>query len=433
VTLQAQKILKKEGALGVKGAISAAPLEESNFITIGATSPRPQDAAILANAYAKAFIQSQSQQLRREARETLKTARDQLAALGTGLEAEVQRQGLEEKIQTLQLIASQRQSAGIRQVEPAVPVATPINHNPKSNAIFAFVISLVLAGAAAFGLEYLNRKLTTVEAVEDTYELPVLTEVPKVDSPAPFGEGGIAMSRSLHEPFHRLQMNLDMLSRERPIRTILVASAAPGEGKSVVARNLALAYREAGRSVAILDADFRKATMGALLEAKQGPGLTDILSGRASFGQAVQEVELPPSTNGNGTSTNGAGLRTAPGPFHQGGTGELAMVPAGEHHGNLATALSSTEMRRTLETAADTYGTAIIDSPPLLAVADVLPLLSEADAVLIVTRLGVTTRDSARRLLTELRRVPDIRMVGVVVNGIPERTFRTRAYGYYYA
>ena len=83
--------------------------------------------------------------------------------------------------------------------------------------------------------------------MEEVFGLPVLTEVPKVDAPSPVDEHGIGMERQLHEPFHRLQMNLDMLSNERPLRTILVASAAPGEGKSIVTRNLGLAYREAGQ------------------------------------------------------------------------------------------------------------------------------------------------------------------------------------------
>jgi len=112
--------------------------------------------------------------------------------------------------------------------------------------------------------------------------------------------------------------------------------------------------------------------------------------------------------------------------------GELAMIPAGERTESMAAALSSPGMRDVLATAADTYGTAIIDSPPLLAVADALPLLSEADAVVLVMRLGVTTRDSARRMLRELRRVPNVFVAGIVVNGIPPRVFRSRSYGYYY-
>jgi Mrp family chromosome partitioning ATPase len=215
-----------------------------------------------------------------------------------------------------------------------------------------------------------------------------------------------------------------MLSREQPLRTILVASAAPGEGKTIVASNLALAYREAGRNVAALDADLRTASLGGLLAARQGPGLADILAGRATFGQVVQEVPLAAVANGNGAP--GARPRQAIPVGHAG------IVPAGQHAGILPPVLASSQMRQALRTAADTYGIAIIDSPPLLAVGDVLPLLSEADGVILVSRVGVSTRESARRLLAELGRVPGINVLGMVVNGIPPRTYRARAYGHYH-
>jgi Mrp family chromosome partitioning ATPase len=308
-----------------------------------------------------------------------------------------------------------------------------VDHNPKSNAIFAFVLSLMFAIGAAFGLEYLNRRITDVEGIEEVYELPALTEVPKVDSPAPLGDTGVTMAKELHEPFRRLQTNLEMLSRQKPIRTIVIASAAPGEGKSIVARNLALAYQEAGRDVAVLDADLRKATLGRLLAASDGPGLADILAGHASFGEAIQPVAVPMNGNGHGPAEAGDSFSVASSTVHaKSGRGDLGIVPAGVHTGNLPTALASDQMRQTLKTVTDRYGVAIIDSPPLLAVADVLPLLSEADAVLVVARVGVTTRDSAQRLLAELKRIPSANVVGVVANGIPPRLYRTRAYGYYY-
>jgi Mrp family chromosome partitioning ATPase/capsular polysaccharide biosynthesis protein len=426
---QADKILAKHH-VEREGSVTAERVENSNFIVISATAQTPRGAALLANAYAQAFIQTQQRRLHGEAAKALTAAERQLANLPASAEDLGRRASLEEQVQTLRLVNSQAGSSGFRVVERAFPSSTPINHDPLSRAIFAFVLSLMLAIAAAFGLEYLTRRITSVEDVEEIYERPVLTEVPKVDAPAPFDSSGISMEKQLHEPFHRLQMNLDMLGHERPLRTILIASAAPGEGKSIVTRNLGLAYRESGRNVAVLDADFRRATLGGMLNAHEGPGLTDILSGRSSFGQAVQEVAVP--TNGNGASPLTATPGEAATAVQQSARGDLAMVPAGPHSSNLAAALSSGGLRETLKTASDLYDRVIIDSSPLLATADVLPLLSEVDGVLIVARVGVTTQDSARRLMRELQRVPNINIIGVVVNGIPPRTYRARAYGYYY-
>jgi capsular exopolysaccharide synthesis family protein len=396
------------------GTVTATPVEGTTFILITATAPTPGGAARLANAYARTFVTLQTRQGRRETRQTIHSAESQLDRLDFSDES-TRRESLEDKLQTLKLLASQPASSeGLQQIEAAVPPAAPIGDDPKGHAIFAFFVSLMLAVGGAYGLEYLNRRIRSVEDAEEVFDLPILTEVPSVDAPAPVEANSVVMAGVLHEPFRRLQMNLEMLSRERPIRTILVASAVPVEGKSVVARNLALAYREAGRNVAVLDADLRKASLGELLAARHGPGLSEILAGQASFGQVVQEVQVRASGNGNGRVRSG----------------ELAMVPAGQRHGGAS--LASGEMRQTLRTAADTYGTAIIDSPPLLAVPDVLPLLSEADAVVLVMRLGVTTRDSARRMLSELRRLGDVNVVGLVVNGVPSRVYRARSYGYYY-
>ncbi len=432
VASEAAKRLRKADVQVAGGSVSAEPIEKSNFIVISATAPTPVGAAALANAYTSAFIATQQRQLHGEAEQTLKIAERQLNNLGTGPESLSKREALEERIQTLELVSSQSSSTGIKVVERAFPSSIPTDHDPMSHAIFALVVSLMLAIAGAFGLEYMTRKVNRIEDVEEIYELPILTEIPNVDSPTPVDGGGAEMEKQLHEPFHRLQMNLDMLSHERPMRTILVVSAAPGEGKSMITRNLALAFREAGRNVAVLDADFRKATLGGLLDAQDGPGLTDILAGRASFGQAVQPVAVSNGANGNGAAPAYVGAPAEGGLAAQPHHGDLAMVPAGAHHGNLVAALAAGGIRPTLKAATDVYDRVLIDSSPILAAADVLPLLSEVDGVLLVTRLGVSTRESARRMLSELNRVANTHVVGVVVNGIPPRTYRTRAYGYYY-
>jgi Mrp family chromosome partitioning ATPase/capsular polysaccharide biosynthesis protein len=411
------------------GSVAAESIEKSSFLVVSAQSSTPKGAARLANAYARAFAEMQRQTIGTEAKRGAEAAERRLKRLGKPTEENAtRREGLEQQIEELNLIAAQpATNGGINLVQEAGPNAEPIGQNPKGNAIFAFIIGLMLAAGGAYGLEFLNRRIGRIEDAEETYDLPILTEIPQVPTPAPKAQHGVTMAKTLHGPFHRLQTNLEMQARERPLRTIVVASAAPGEGKSIVARNLALAYSEAGRRVAVLDADLRKASMGGLLAAHDGLGLSDILSGRASFGDAVQEVAVQVGTNGNSARLGAIPADARP----QGG--ELAMVPAGEHTGNLAMALSSDEMRQALSSAAEVYGTVIIDSPPILAVADGLPLLSEADAVVLVTRLGVSTRDSARRVLAELRRVPDVYVAGIVVNGISPRVYRARSYGYYYS
>ncbi|HVO55190.1 MAG TPA: hypothetical protein VMT37_12340 [Solirubrobacterales bacterium] len=445
VARKAERILAEEGGKQggeiPNGGISAVPIEKSSLIGIASRSDTPVGAARLANAYAQAFVQLRRGQTQHEAKQTARALEKELervnradahAEAGEGGEAQVpqwrRREGLEQQIQSLRLIANQPGAGNVKQVEEAVPPFEPSGHDPTGNAVFAFFVGLLLAAGAAFLLENMNRRVSRVEDVEELYGAPILTEIPEVAAPAPSERAVAVMAKDLRAPFERLMANLDLIGRERPLRTILIASAAPEEGKSIVARNLAIAYREAGRNVALVDADFRKASIGPLLGVDDGLGLSDILAGRASFGQVVQEVAVGAAVNGNGSAP---GHHTAEPPASPRRGGELAVVPAGGEEGSLSAAFASNEMRAMLSSAADAYGTVIVDSPPLLAVADALPLLSEADAVVVVTRLGVSTRDSASRLSGELERVPGVEVAGVVVNGVSPRVFKARSYGYH--
>ena len=107
------------------------------------------------------------------------------------------------------------------------------------------------------------------------------------------------------------------------------------------------------------------------------------------------------------------------------------MVPAGGPPAEFPAGLASGHLRGVLDAAVSAYDMVLIDSAPLLATADVLPLLSEVDGVVVVTRLGSSTTDSARRLLTAVHGAAGARLLGVVVNAVPPRLYRSRAYGSY--
>jgi Mrp family chromosome partitioning ATPase/capsular polysaccharide biosynthesis protein len=417
----------------LQGSISAQPAGDTDFIIVTGSASSPVQAARVANAFVTAFIRLETGEVKGQARHALATARRQLNQLGEGVDTAAQRDKMQERIQSLQLIASLPGAAGgtgLRQVENATPPARPAAPQPSRNAIFAFVISLALAIGAAFGLEYLNRKISSVEDAEEVFRQPVLAEIPETKASGHSDANASGIVTELYEPFRRLQTNLELLSNERPIRTLLVASAAPAEGKSIIAANLALAYRAAGRRVAVLDTDFRKASLTALLEAQPGPGLSDVLVGSTNVEQAVQEVVV---SNGDGPSGNGAHS----GEFALTGagvmaSGSLSLLAVGQQPLAISSGLATQRMSQTLSTVTTLFDMVIIDSPPVLAVSDALPLLSAVDGVLLVTRVGVSTRDSARRLFTELEHLPNIQLAGMVVNGVPSRTFRSRAYGYYH-
>ncbi len=432
----AKQIGYKGDPRALLGGVSAVTQGDSDFILVTGAASSPQKAAALANGFATGFIKLRADQVDKEADKALTAAEGELSRLGSGPASEPQRASLDAQIQQLRLIRSLPAGAGgsgIRQIEPAVPPSSPTEPNPGRNAIFAFVVSLVLGVGAALALDRFDRRIRRVEDVEKIYGLPVLTELPTVRTPAPVIDDEALIAEPFREPFRRLQTNLEMFSRARELRTIVVASAAPGEGKSIVARNLALAYREAGKRVAVVDADFRKPSLAGLLATDDGPGLANVLSGSSDLRHALQDVPVH-ATNGHHDEAvpvpAGASPEADPKPARP---GALSLVTSGPQPANPGAALATGKMRDTLTSAALRFDAVIVDSPPVLAVGDALPLLSEADGVILVARLGTSTRDSADRLMAELKRLPDVNLLGVVANGIPARQHRNRAYGYGYS
>src|SRR5262249_5331825 len=166
-----------------------------------------------------------------------------------------------------------------RQVNRALPPTSPSAPKPLRNALFAFIIALVGAIAVAYGLERFDRRLRNPEEMERAYGTPLLAVLLRVGDPAPMHDGEPSLGHDCREPFRVLRTNIELASVDAPPRTIVVSSAMPGEGKSTVARNLALAFRETGKKVAIIDLDLRHPALPRLLGLPLGPGVTEALRG----------------------------------------------------------------------------------------------------------------------------------------------------------
>jgi protein-tyrosine kinase len=227
-----------------------------------------------------------------------------------------------------------------------------------------------------------------------------------------------------------LRTNLDLASLDKSLRTILITSAGPREGKSTVVRNLALAYRESGARVAVIDTDLRRPTLDRLLPVEREPGLINVLTGAETLERALQTAPVHVegmetliqmySQNGNGNGHGASDL------------GRLAVLTAGPTPANPPAVLAAERMRVLLRRIADHFDVVLVDTPPMLAFSDAVPLVSEADGVLVVARLGTTTSDAAKRLMTRLERIPGANILGVVANDVGKRAQAQRNYAYHY-
>ena len=208
-----------------------------------------------------------------------------------------------------------------------------------------------------------------------------------------------------------IRAHLRYFNVDKQLRTLLVASAAPGDGKTTVARHLAGAAARVGAHVLLVEADLRRPTIAQQLDVSSGPGLSDVLIGAAMLNDAVQSVAIDQSS-GDGSPERTldvlvAGAALPPNP------GEL---------------IESHAMEALLDGTKSAYDLVVIDTPPLTVVSDAFPLLGKVDGVVIVGRVGRNRRDVAERLHQTLAGA-GAPLLGVIANGFKA----TRgSYGYSY-
>lgn len=419
--------------------------EGQDFIQITAQAGSAGRAAAIANAFATTLVSQLVGGVNNRMQNALRLSQTELARLAPGANTLAQRATLQDQVNRLQLALRVPQVIA-RQVDAALPPSAPSAPKPVRDALFAFILSLVASVSLAYGLERFDRRLKNPEEMERAYQRPLLSVLPHAAQPAPSREGEAALGHDFREPFRVLRTNLELESLDAPPRTIVVSSAMPGEGKSTVVRNLALAFRETGKRVVVVDLDLRHPSMAKMFGRSKDIGVTEVLRHEASLDEAIIAVgvgldplaefylrEGDRSKNGNSTRNGGAGSNGNG--HHANGKhphAEIGLLLTGARPSNPTVVLSSERMTELLDELKERYDVVLIDSAPVLAVSDTIPLLRYADAALFVGRLDVTTRDTAKRLIELLGRVPGLNLLGVVANDLSRMDAGGYGYGYGY-
>jgi polysaccharide biosynthesis transport protein len=401
------------------GRVSAVPSGSADFITITGTGRTGREAAAIANGFARAFIDARAGERRAQIAKALAQFRKQLRDLPTTRDNASARTEIEGNIRQLQ-VASSTSPGTARQIDPALPPAVAAAPRPKHKALLALPIALLGSILLAYFLFRLDTRLRRPEEAEEIYGRPILARVAHDTDVARFEGGGSHASAATRESFRELRVNLALAAPDDPYRVVLVTSASPGEGKTTVARQLALALHEAGRSVALVDADLRKPTLPRSLGIEAGRGLTDVVSGEAKLDDVLLDVDVAaPSVAANGDARGGS---------------RLMLLPSGAEPPDPSAVLESAATAEILRDLATRVEVVIVDTAPLLAVTDAVTLMRNVNAVVLVSRAGVTDRRGARRAAETIGRVPDANLVGVVSNDLqgPEASAYGSRYGYGY-
>ncbi|HST54664.1 MAG TPA: Wzz/FepE/Etk N-terminal domain-containing protein [Solirubrobacteraceae bacterium] len=433
-----RRLVKQHRLLAAAGSATAAAATGSDFIQISARARTGRAAADLANAYAQVFLHQRLVTRQHQIQTALSSTRQQLhSAEQQGSPVATQTLQIQDLVDRINQLHSQLLvgSTGDQQIDPAVASATPLSPRPVRNAIFGFVLGMVLAAVAAYALSRFDRRLRSLADIEAVFQVPLLTALPSIRRPVINVKGEPLPAQSLREPLRRLHTTLQLRgmldeSGSPGHRSILFVSASAGDGKSTLVANLALAQRAAGDRVAIIESDFRRPVQAKLLGVDGSQGLAEVLAGELPVGEAMQKIESPalPEPNGSDAPAPGVAAAAAAGMSASGApatavkvrnAGSVSVLAGGGSVVRPPAQLSGQAMPAVLRAVAQDFDYVLIDAPPPLAVSDVLPLLSMADAIVVVARIGHTSEAAAERLVELLRRSSSVPVIGVVANDVP--------------
>jgi capsular exopolysaccharide synthesis family protein len=284
---------------------------------------------------------------------------------------------------------------------------TPVLPRTKVNLVFGLLVGLMLGFVYALIRKQFDRRLRSTEEVEKSFGIPVIGMVPQsstvrqTDSKAlalAVTGAGSSSSASTAEAFRKLRTNLAYMDVDHPPRIIVVTSPKQSDGKSTVAANLAAAIAIGGQPVTLIDGDLRRPTVAHSLAMVDGAGLTDVLVGRVTAAEVMQDHPDVP------------GLR---------------VLASGAIPPNPSELLGSQAMRNLItELARDAM--VIIDAPPLLPVTDAAVLTRSADGAIVVITHGGTLDTELTVSLNHISTVHG-RTLGIVFN----RMRRSASGGYY--
>jgi capsular exopolysaccharide synthesis family protein len=377
---------RHESAGALLGTVSAAPVGQSNLVAVQATASSAAEAQKIANAFADQVVATRATALHKAVAALIPGLRSQLAALPP-----TDRNGpgtIGDQLSQLQQLQASH--------DPTITIAARADlpgspYSPKSKLalVAALFGGLIIGIGAAFAWDALDPRLRREQQLHDLLNLPVLARIPRERHPRkgrPLLPGELSFASA--EGYRTLRAVLT--SRGGGARAFLVTGSAPAEGKTTSAISLAVALAQAGSRVILIEADLRRPTIASTLGLDVRYGTEDVLIGEADLEEALTVSRF-----------EGVPMRV------------LAVRKPGAE---LADRLSYAIAQRLIKRAKSLADFVIIDSPPLIAVMDALPLAQISDEVVVVTRLGYA-RLSRIAELNQILVQQDKRPIGVLLIG----------------
>jgi Mrp family chromosome partitioning ATPase len=346
----------------VLGKVTATPIGQSNLLALQATGNSAQEAQRLANAFADKVVATRTANLHA----ALATS---IPGLQAQLQAETPAERAADSTLTTELSELEQLKSG---PDPTITIAAraglPVApYTPKSKLalVAGLIAGLVLGIGGAFLLDALDPRLRREDQLRQMFNALILAGIPR-ERPHHRSAGPLLpseLSFAAHEGYRSLRTFLAARAGNKP-QAILLTGSAPGEGKTTTAIGLATALAQGGSTVILIEADLRRPAIGSALGLSVEYGTEHLAAGQVELEQALTPIVID--------------------------NAEVQVVAVRRADDRMAERLSFDFSQRLVERAKELADFVVIDSPPITAVVDALPLAKYVDDVLVVSRLGVS-------------------------------------------
>lgn len=410
-------------------SVSVTPVRDTQLVQVVVQSSDPELAASIANILPDVFMQMNRERQQERFADTRQELQVELAAAEADLEETEQAlngladtpenknerdrltrlaaryqttySNLSKSLEDLRLAEAQT-TDNITLTTPAQAASSPIRPRVLFNTLLALMVGALIGLGIAFLIEYLDDTVKTPDHVRDLTGLATLGNVIHLEGASPDQRMITHMApKSLGaEAYRVLRTNLQFSALDKPLATLVVTSAAPGEGKSTTISNLAAVMAQSDKQVILVDADLRRPSLHKLLKLPNNVGLsTALLDKRRDPEAYLQDTDVP----------------------------NLRVMTTGPIPPNPAEMLNSARMHEMIELLKNEADVVLFDTPPVLAVADTSILASQVDGTLLVTWAGRTRGELLAQAVERLQSL-GIQPLGVVLNKLTQRRG-----GYYYS
>lgn len=418
----------------LKGRVYAAPVPRTQLLAIAVQDTSPERAAAIADEIANQLILQSPTSPENQQRQTRGDfVQNQLDDLESRIDAAKSRieelqgeldsalsarkiQDLQSEISSLESLISNWQAnyadlltfleGGdspnyLSVIEPAQVSYSPVSPDITMNVLLAAAVGFTLAFGAALLLEYFDDTVKTSDDLRQAFNLSVLGGVVRVKGKD--GRDKLVTTQglfsSLAEAYRLVRTNIQFMAIDQSIKTIMITSPNPGEGKSTTVANLAIIMAQADLKTIVVDSDLRKPMLHKLFRLSNSTGITDLLrSPELNIESYLKATEVD----------------------------NLQAITSGPLPPNPTELLGSQRMAELLHRLQDMADVVIFDSPPVLAVTDATVLANRMDGTILVCKAKQTRRATVKEALNRLHK-GDVNLLGAVMNQIP----RSAAYYYY--